>query len=80
MRGRKEGMETKHTPGKQVAIIYIKGGEPGNREVVESREFETVQQATNWITPYIMRGHPFDICSADYLNAKAARSAAFLLL
>jgi hypothetical protein len=66
-------MNAKYTPGMQVAVVYEMGGGVGNRAIKLSREFATVQKATNWITPYIMDGYPFDICSAEYMNSKSSK-------
>lgn len=68
-------MSAQHTPGTQVAVVYELGGSVGNRTVLVEREFAAMQAAVNWVTPYIMAGNPFDICSAEYLNNKRAAIA-----
>lgn len=68
-------MNAQHTPGTQVAVVYERGDSLGHRTVLAEREFNTVQAATNWVTPYILAGHPFDICKAEYLNEKRAALA-----
>lgn len=62
-----------NTPGTQVAVVYEKGGKVGARKVLVEKEFATARQATTWVAPWIIDGYPFDICRAEYLNAKRAQ-------
>lgn len=60
-----------HTPGTQVAVVYER-----DKSVKIEQEFKTVQAAVNWVTPYILAGHSFDIFKAEYLNEKRAKATA----
>jgi len=51
-----------------LGVVYKQEGEAGKRPLLIQKEFYTMDDALQWIGPYLLDGFPYDIFQPGYVK------------